>query len=551
MLYAKSGSEFSRWFKALTYASEYTLDTYYDVADVIGVGGFASVRFANEKGTGKPVAVKSIKKDSASSLLMQREITVLRSVNHPRLVRTFDIFDTEESYHIVMELMKGGMLFDEMNRRPRFSEPDTRYIIKQVLAGVAYLHSVGVVHRDLKPENILMTSRHGLDIKLADFGLSNILTGSDSVMKTLLGTPQFIAPEVVQASQYDEVVDVWAIGMIMYNLLTGILPFTEKQVFDKYRMPDLKVPFRKRKWKFISPQAQSLTRQMLCTDPSKRVSALAALNHPWITNNQTKECYSSTKRPTVMFRRAVHCVRFLLRLGSKSGQFTSLNFQYVSLCKPGSLVTLESSEYSVTSLANSDWDFEVEKFSAEGVQSIDNWGNTTRNVSNMTQKTAEQKRQEFLARMARGLALLQTTNERATVRSNAGATTRSNNGPSASPDNHERDSQVGQEQRVSGEELEGMTTGHLTNHVVDVASVRSLQLDAALGHAPVSIPTTPVTYNFDSRGTMRNSTLGNNTIPNSTILKSRHGAKLKHWLLKAFRPHHIQNEIARKDMDQS
>lgn len=362
VLYSKNSSECKIWHDALNVASRHKLENFYQVKRVIGVGGFATVRLGIDKASQKLVAVKSITKSGTTEDFLHREISILKAVNHPNVVDTFDIFDTADKYHIVMEYMGGGMLFSQINDREKFSEQETRLVIRQILKGVSYLHSMGIVHRDLKPENVLHVSAGSLQVKLADFGLSNFYEeSSEHLMKTMIGTPQFVAPEMIQNEEYGCEVDLWAVGIMMFNLLTGTLPFSEKEVLEKYRSGHFKIGFDRRLWKGISKEGMSLTKQLLCRDVSRRVSAPASLQHDWFSDYDDMEEINTEFNPRLCFRKTVLSISFLLRLYSKSGLFFD---DFPNLGQPRREDS-QLSNYTISSgisLTNTDWDFDVDDF---------------------------------------------------------------------------------------------------------------------------------------------------------------------------------------------
>lgn len=196
------------WINALQEASDFRLEHYYDVRKVIGAGGFAEVRVAYDRVTRAKVAVKTIDKKGSTDAFLQREISIMRKVRHPNVVQTIDIFESVNKYHIVMEFLSGGSLFDLMSGNRRFAECEVRHLMRQILVGLSYIHSRGIVHRDLKPENILLCGDEPFCAKIADFGLSNFHEEcSEVLMKTLIGTPQFVAPELVRNEAYGMEVD--------------------------------------------------------------------------------------------------------------------------------------------------------------------------------------------------------------------------------------------------------------------------------------------------------------------------------------------------------
>jgi len=233
------------------------------------------------------VAVKCIDKKGATgdadAKRLQTEVEILKRVKHPNIVGLKDMFETSEKLYLVMELVTGGELFDKIVEKGQYTEKDASVIVAKMLAAVEYLHKNGIAHRDLKPENLLLKEGEDTGVMLSDFGLSKIV-GEESMMETACGTPYYVAPEVLNASGYDEQVDLWSVGVITYLLLCGFPPFYGEslpEVFEQimkaeYDFPD---PY----WKEVSQEAKNFIGTLLVVDAKKRASASSALQHPWIT----------------------------------------------------------------------------------------------------------------------------------------------------------------------------------------------------------------------------------------------------------------------------
>lgn len=292
ILYAKTDEVCKKWVQCLHSAATRTLERLYQIGEVIGEGGFASVRLGQCRKTEKIVAIKTICKEKEFMKLYGREIAVIKRVNHENIVRTYDLFETDKKIHIVMEYMKGGMLFEAIEDGKLFSELDVAQLMREVLHGVMYLHDNGIVHRDLKPENVLCTdTQPPWHLKLADFGLSKFTQNggpsTDMLMRTMIGTPEFIAPEIAKKQDYTSKVDMWAVGMLMYNVVTGKLPFDEEDSdFIGILRRGLRLTFPEPQWAEYSPEALLFTRALLCPEPEKRLTALAALVHPWLDSEE-------------------------------------------------------------------------------------------------------------------------------------------------------------------------------------------------------------------------------------------------------------------------
>jgi len=215
---------------------------------ILGKGKFGIVKLATHKKTGKEVAIKMVSKTQMSpeDLELQRnEIEILKVCQHPSIIRLLDIFENETDIYLVMEYMKGGDLFDYLQRRDfTVKESLACNFAHQIATAIFYLHSYGVAHRDLKPENIIVSDDSETpEIKITDFGLSKIV-GPKETSKEPFGTLSYAAPEILQGMPYNKAVDVWSFGIILFLILSGCLPFDDDD--DKltahntvYKDPDL------------------------------------------------------------------------------------------------------------------------------------------------------------------------------------------------------------------------------------------------------------------------------------------------------------------------
>uniref|UniRef100_A0A7S0T349 Mitogen-activated protein kinase n=1 Tax=Erythrolobus madagascarensis TaxID=708628 RepID=A0A7S0T349_9RHOD len=304
------------WGAKLRRISANELESYYKVGKVIGVGSYGEVRLAEDLLTGESVAVKTVQRGKFASPkemeFVRREIEIMKTLVHPHIIKTYNIFDTGSKVHFVMEYLPGGDLFDAIAAENNFSELNAAQIIRDILDAVAYLHARQVCHRDLKPENILCVDRSWpLQVKLTDFGTAysnnmdasssgannsgqlensgggggggGSMSGTSSVMSTYVGTPYYMAPEQMRNESYSLPVDIWACGIILFAMLAGRLPWEAASEFEYCREVQSKpLEFPDGQWKDISEPAKELLRHMLEPDPSKRTTAREALRHPWL-----------------------------------------------------------------------------------------------------------------------------------------------------------------------------------------------------------------------------------------------------------------------------
>jgi serine/threonine protein kinase len=257
------------------------IEDFYILGKEIGRGAFSIVREAVNKKTGERVAVKSIRTKFIKNKLLMREIEIMKKVgNHPNILKLHEVFETKKHLYLVLELVMGGELFDQIVARGEYSEKDASNIVRQIISAVAHLHANGIAHRDLKPQNLLCAGPEGDDIRVADFGLSKMF-GEGEYLETCCGSPEYVAPEVLECKPYDKACDLWSVGVIVYVLLTGCFPFWDKNnavLYEKIRNVDYGWPDGLE----ISPEAKHLIQHLLEKDPQKRYTAEQALAHPWV-----------------------------------------------------------------------------------------------------------------------------------------------------------------------------------------------------------------------------------------------------------------------------
>ena len=258
------------------------LNKEYKQGISIGEGGFGKVTTIIHKKTGQLRAMKLIKKSQEFGF---DEVENLMLLNHPNIMKLYEYFYEKDNIYIIMEYIRGDELFNKINEIHKFTEETAAIIIKSIFQGIAYCHSLGIVHRDIKPENILVPSGKGnVDytlLKIIDFGAS-VLKKGEKKFTFRFGTPYYIAPEVLNQS-YDEKCDIWSIGIILYLLLTGTVPFNgnnDDEIWKKIISEEIN--FSNSKFKNLSKEAKDLLKKLLVKNPEERLSASEALEHIWI-----------------------------------------------------------------------------------------------------------------------------------------------------------------------------------------------------------------------------------------------------------------------------
>ncbi|XP_059819350.1 serine/threonine-protein kinase DCLK2 isoform X1 [Hypanus sabinus] len=265
----------------------------YKVGKVIGDGNFAVVKECVERSSGKEFALKIIDKAKCSGKehLIENEVAVLRKVKHPNIIMLIEEMDTPTELYLVMELVKGGDLFDAITSSTKYTERDASAMMYNLASALKYLHSLNIVHRDIKPENLLVCEYADgtKSLKLGDFGLATVVDGP---LYTVCGTPTYVAPEIIAESGYGLKVDIWAAGVITYILLCGFPPFrsennVQEDLFDQILVGRLEFPSPY--WDNITGSAKELISRMLQVNIESRYTAEKVLTHPWVADDMAQE----------------------------------------------------------------------------------------------------------------------------------------------------------------------------------------------------------------------------------------------------------------------
>ncbi|GAC75586.1 Ca2+/calmodulin-dependent protein kinase [Moesziomyces antarcticus T-34] len=267
-----------------------TVPCAYKTGRTLGQGTYAVVKEAVHIKTGQYYACKVISKKlmEGREHMVRNEIAALKRVSqgHRSIVTLIDYFETMNNLYLVTDLCVGGELFDRICERGNYYEKDAAHIVRTITDAVVYLHNQGIVHRDLKPENLLFRdkSEHS-DLLIADFGLSRVVDDEKiTVLSTTCGTPGYMAPEIFKKTGHGKPVDMWAIGVITYFLLCGYTPFDRDTTMEEMQAI-INADYRfepKEYWSEVSDQAKHFIDQLLTIDPSQRLTAKQALDHPWL-----------------------------------------------------------------------------------------------------------------------------------------------------------------------------------------------------------------------------------------------------------------------------
>ncbi|XP_061574943.1 serine/threonine-protein kinase SIK3 homolog isoform X3 [Cololabis saira] len=253
---------------------------HYEIERTIGKGNFAVVKLATHVITKAKVAIKIVDKtqlDDENLKKIFREVQIMKMLKHPHIIRLYQVMETERMIYLVTEFASGGEIFDHLVAHGRMAEKDARKKFKQIVAAVHFCHCRNIVHRDLKAENLLLD--HNLNIKIADFGFSNLFSRGQ-LLKTWCGSPPYAAPELFEGKEYDgPKVDIWSLGVVLYVLVCGALPFdgsTLQNLRARVLSGKFRIPF------FMSTDCEYLIRHMLVLEPSRRLTMEQICKNKWM-----------------------------------------------------------------------------------------------------------------------------------------------------------------------------------------------------------------------------------------------------------------------------
>ncbi|XP_066513705.1 serine/threonine-protein kinase MARK1-like isoform X2 [Hoplias malabaricus] len=271
----------------------------YRLLKTIGKGNFAKVKLARHVLTGREVAVKIIDKTQLNPTSLQklfREVRIMKILNHPNIVKLFEVIETEKTLYLIMEYASGGEVFDYLVAHGRMKEKEARAKFRQIVSAVQYCHQKKIVHRDLKAENLLLDA--DMNIKIADFGFSNEFTEGNK-LDTFCGSPPYAAPELFQGKKYDgPEVDVWSLGVILYTLVSGSLPFDGqnlKELRERVLRGKYRIPF------YMSTDCENLLKRLLVLNPVKRGSLEQIMKDRWMNVGYEEEELQPYSEPEADF----------------------------------------------------------------------------------------------------------------------------------------------------------------------------------------------------------------------------------------------------------
>ena len=266
-------------------------DTYTKLKDIqSGTTGAVCKILHKELNIQRALKVINIKDNPKLLNEAKREISILKNLDHPNIEKIYEYYEKEnDTISIVMELVSGQELFDKLVKVNHFSEQQTAIIMFQIFSSIKLCHDNGIIHRDIKAENIIIQDDSNLYVKLIDFGSCEILTNTKLTSTYKVGSPSYIAPEILNGEEYDYSCDIWSLGVLMFYLLSGKKPFTgntEEEIYKAIKTKDLK--FKDKIWDSISNEAKNLIKSMLVKNKKMRININQALHSDWLINLSSK-----------------------------------------------------------------------------------------------------------------------------------------------------------------------------------------------------------------------------------------------------------------------
>ena len=353
--------------KAIMHSNGLPIEQVYTLKKKIGGGSFGTVWLSHRKDYPKyKFAIKKINKQEVGKDLdlLLREINVLREVDHPNIIKFYDTYEDSDHIYIVMEYCSGGELFTKITSQGHIHESEARVYMKKMIMAVNHLHNLNIVHRDLKTENFLFDSTCATkELKLVDFGLSNKFGSQFEQMHSKVGTIYYVAPEVLKGN-YGYKCDMWSLGVLMFTMLSGNLPFYDEAVGEVYnKLMKGSYSFDKPVWNEVSPAAKDLISNLLKVDPEERYSAADALHHDWflqvrkesLMTSSIYQSFKAFKKQSVFQREAL---RLMVKLVPEE-KIEKMKELFLDLDKSGTgLIKIDELVKSMNALENMN-EFEV------------------------------------------------------------------------------------------------------------------------------------------------------------------------------------------------
>lgn len=258
----------------------------YDFIKQIGSGSFSEVWLALHKISGLQVAIKIVKKltleSEQSRTRFTREVSLMKQIDHPFVTHFFEFFEDSDNYYMVLEYVEHGNMLDFINTQGRLSEIQARHYFSQITCVLEYLHKEKFIcHRDLKAENILL-DKYG-NIRITDFGLSNVFSETEPNLSTACGSPAYAAPEMIKGEPYTNAADIWSVGVLLYSMVAGQLPFDDsdtQRLLEKIVYNDVQIPH------FFSLPLIDLIKKILSKDPKSRSTIEDIKSHIWFSQSE-------------------------------------------------------------------------------------------------------------------------------------------------------------------------------------------------------------------------------------------------------------------------
>ncbi|KAL2791259.1 myosin light chain kinase family member 4 isoform 1 [Daubentonia madagascariensis] len=281
-------------------AKQAAINSFYTVSqtEILGGGRFGQVHKCEETATGLKLAAKIIKtRGSKDKEDVKNEISVMNQLDHANLIQLYDAFESKNDIVLVMEYVDGGELFDRIiDENCNLTEFDTILFMKQICEGIRHMHQMYILHLDLKPENILCVNRDAKQIKIIDFGLARRYKPREK-LKVNFGTPEFLAPEVVNYDFVSFPTDMWSVGVIAYMLLSGLSPFLgDNDAETLNNILACRWDLEDEEFQDISEEAREFISKLLIKEKSWRISASEALKHPWLSDHKLHARLNSQKK---------------------------------------------------------------------------------------------------------------------------------------------------------------------------------------------------------------------------------------------------------------